>query len=115
MCALAKQSPYWLRVARGKSFTKSPNDIVLAAFATVSESISVLWGLSHGQENDGVAYREGKSDTPCQYAFLAGDHLVTIRRFASVSKLSSVITLGNKTSKTVDAIWIEFSASPDAT
>jgi len=51
ICALWQSNPpIWLRVARGKSFTKSPNDIVLAAFATVSESISVLWGLSHGQE-----------------------------------------------------------------
>ena len=52
--------PIWLRVARGKSFTKSPNDTVLVAFATISESISVLWGLSHGQENQGVGYKAGK-------------------------------------------------------
>src|SRR5262249_20326099 len=61
-CALWQSNPpIRLRVARGKSFTKSPNDTVLAAFAAVFESTSVLCSLSHGQERRGVAYREGWS------------------------------------------------------
>src|SRR5215470_2299486 len=63
-CALWQSNPpIRLRVARGKSFTKSPNDTVLAAFAAVFESTSVLCSLSHGQERRGVGYERGKSDT----------------------------------------------------
>ncbi|HLZ11174.1 MAG TPA: GNAT family N-acetyltransferase [Candidatus Acidoferrum sp.] len=55
ICALWQSNPpLRLRVARGKSFTKSPNDTVLAAFAAVCETTSVLWRLAHGQEIGGV-------------------------------------------------------------
>ena len=58
ICALWQSNPpLWLRVARGKSFTKSPNDTVLAASAAVFESTSVLWPLTQGQETQGVAWR----------------------------------------------------------
>src|SRR5215470_1033672 len=64
-CALWQNNPpIWLRVAQGKSFTKSPNDTVLAAFAALFESTSVLAPRSHGQEKHGVGYKAGKSDTP---------------------------------------------------
>src|SRR5579859_8109392 len=50
-CALWQSNPpIWLRVARGKSFTKSPNDTVLAASAAVFETISVLASVAQGQE-----------------------------------------------------------------
>src|SRR5215813_12147727 len=54
-CALLQSNPpIRLRVARGKSFTKSPNDTVLAASAAVFESTSVLGTRGHGQERHGV-------------------------------------------------------------
>src|SRR5262249_15238186 len=76
-CALWQSNPpIRLRVARGKSFTKSPNDTVLAASAAVFESTSVLGTRGHGQERHGIADGDGKSDTPC---FVEGSAFERVR------------------------------------
>src|SRR5262249_22972935 len=66
-CALWQSNPpLRLRVAQGKSFTKSPNDTVLPVFAAVFEFTSVLGACGQGQETLGMSYREGKGDTPAK-------------------------------------------------
>jgi hypothetical protein len=59
MCALAKQSPLLLRSATREYYA----GVAQAALAARSELSSVLVHGGRGQESDGVAYREGKSDT----------------------------------------------------
>ena len=63
-------SPFWqsnpplsLRVAPEKSYPE-PRLPPLAAFTPTRESTSLLARRGEGQANAGIAYREGKSDTP---------------------------------------------------
>jgi hypothetical protein len=73
ICALWQSNPpLRLRVAPGNLSELNPNASLLAAFTAGCESTSVLWPLAHGQENAGVAYRAGKSDTPGSARFHAG-------------------------------------------
>jgi len=63
MCALAKQSPLLLRSATREYYARRTGR--LSGEIRIIKCTGARW---EGQETDGVAYREGKSDTPaaCQ-------------------------------------------------
>jgi len=68
MCALAKQSPLSLAIgstqSRGSLFHPQRQNSPLLSSAADSEFNSVFDPCAQGQETRGVAYGEGKSDTP---------------------------------------------------
>ena len=64
-CALWQNNPPLYLRARGPlSFTRSGQNSALVHAAAGSESSSVCDPCAQGQESEGVAYREGKSETP---------------------------------------------------